>query len=182
MTVGGEVVIVGVDKSASAGSRLYPFGTVWGLGQRVASSWLDQAGRIDFIPFSASFTVYPRVDKVSLAEAIQRECVGQSTRLSGVLRYCFNDYVMWSLSGRREPTRLILVCDGEPDDIEQAELEVTRFVTNRLSTASPFALEIITQKPWENMAQIFKEHRKDGFVGYFNSHLFEGLYDRPAHY
>lgn len=180
MTVGEEVITVAADKSASAISKRYSFGTVWDLGQKVALAWSDKASNIEFIPFSASFSVYPKLDKQGIFDAAARECTGQSTRLASVLRYSFNEHVMWSLSGRKDPVRLVVVCDGEPDDLEQSEIEVKRFVTG-LPSSSPYYLEIITQKPWESMETLFREHSKpDGFSGFFNTIMFPPVLSHPV--
>lgn len=176
MTRGEEAVAVAVDRSASSGAK-----GLWKMGQGIALSWADEAGRIDFIPFSALFTVYPNVDQQGVLEAIQREHTGQSTRIAGLLRYCFNDYVMWKMSGRKTPVRLVLVCDGEPDDIDQAEIELRRFIENRVSASSPFVLEIVTQTPWPKYESVFKTDL-GAFKGVFNTHLFRINHDRPSYY
>jgi hypothetical protein len=82
MTRGEEAVTVAVDRSASSGAK-----RLWEMGQGIALSWAEGSGRIDFIPFSALFTVYPNVDRQGVLEAIQREHTGQSTRIAGLLRY-----------------------------------------------------------------------------------------------
>lgn len=178
---GKEAVMVAVDKSASAASRRYGSDTVWELGKKMAIAWAEK-GPIDFIPFSASFTVYPSVDRMGVLDALSRETPGQSTRLSGVLRYCFNECIARSLSEGRKPNRLVVVCDGEPDDIIQVELEITRFM-NRLPTSFPFYLEVCTQREWPELKAIFDLHSKEGgFMGYFNPHLFRAANDRLSNY
>lgn len=179
---GKEAVTVAIDRSASAASKTYSFGTVWELGQKIALSWADEVQSIDFIPYSASFTVYPNVDHHGISQAILREQTGQSTHISALLRYCFNEYTMWTLSGRETPIRLVLVCDGEPDDIIQAELEIKRFILNRLSASYPFTLEIITQTPWPEMDTLFKAYSSGVFKGFFNTYLLRDNNDRPSYY
>jgi len=172
-----EAVTVAIDRSASSGARRYSFGTVWEMGQRVALSWAEESGRIDFIPFSASFTEYLNVDRWGVLKAIQGEHTGQSTRIAKLLRYCFDDCVR---NKSERPVRIVLVCDGEPDDVDQAEIEIRRLIENHSPFPSPFVLEIITQTPWPSLENVFKA--SGGFRGVFNSHLFRINHDRPANY